>query len=754
MTGAGRAIKNQVNELGGLKSGLLGVVGAYATARGAASLFKNTIGEAMKFEASTVAVDAIFNDKAASTAYMEMVDKMAIDSPLLNSTDMLANSKGLVAMTKNLDELGKSWSIVEKLQVLDPTQGTDGATFALKEMFQGDALSMVERFGLNKKELNRIKKLAIPQQIAEINAMLDDMGVTEAAINKMGQTTLGYWAQIGERADKFKRILGESSNSKIGEVLGGIVKKLDSMDLDALARKFDAVVGNGMQKIIDFGKAIWSARKPILAVAKVVGTFAVSIGGIILAVKSIGAIGAVFAFLASPIGLAAAAITGLVLGFQALYKHSEPFRAAIDGVVGVVKGFMSAMDGEYKNAHDIMAKAGLSPEAASRVMQFARGVKDAVADVQGAFEAMSTMSPVDIAKALGLSDETIAQITGTIDTVKASFESIGQTFSSLFEAVQPGIESILGALSGFGATIVDVFVTLWGLLGPIFSGIATAFGIIGEAATIVFTNVIVPAVDLVIWAFQTLWNVAGPILELLGAAIELAFTMLQIMWDTVISPFIGFLTGEFATAVEKTTGSVDSIGAAFEFVGGIISTVAGYVKDFAGALANVKVPDWIGSIGGKIKSAGNAVNNFLGIGGPPKSRYHGQDRVPYDGYMIRAHRGERLLTRQQADMMDAMSPQLSNVIQFPRVASLDFDEKKSDGLDERYSYEGLSGGDTYNTTTTSVTNNTTAGNESSGRTPASLTVIYQGGQKLDEDEMYRFADFLAVNIISAQEAGA
>ena len=48
------------------------------------------------------------------------------------------------------------------------------------------------------------------------------------------------------------------------------------------------------------------------------------------------------AFVASPIGLIAAGITGLIFGFKTLYDNSEIFRGAIDGIVGKVKTLMSA----------------------------------------------------------------------------------------------------------------------------------------------------------------------------------------------------------------------------------------------------------------------------------------------------------------------------------------------------------------------------------------------------------------------------
>ncbi|MFJ7668409.1 hypothetical protein ACIQXI_15015 [Lysinibacillus sp. NPDC097195] len=131
VTSATKAIGAQANQLSGLKTQIAGVAGAYLGATGAVKAFNSTIGAAAQYQQSEVAVKAIFNDEQASNAYLKLVDKMAIDSPLLNSTDMLASSKTLVAMTKNVDDLGKAWSIIERLMVLDPSQGTAGAAFAL-----------------------------------------------------------------------------------------------------------------------------------------------------------------------------------------------------------------------------------------------------------------------------------------------------------------------------------------------------------------------------------------------------------------------------------------------------------------------------------------------------------------------------------------------------------------------------------------------------------------------------------------------
>lgn len=264
LSGANSSAINLVKTLGTLAA-------AYVTVAGATKLFNGTIGAAANYEASEIAIKAIFNDNKKAAKYLEMVEKKALDSPVLNSTDMMAASKGLIAMTKDVEQLEQAWSIVEKLQVLDPTQGTEGAAFALKEMWQGDNMSLTERFGLNKKESNRIKKLPIAEQNKELNKLLNKMGITEKGVAQMGSTTLGVWSQIGERAEVFFRKVGSDGNSKLNKVLTDFLATLESMDLDALARRFGDVLGSMVQGLINVISFVRENKRVFEQVFSIIG---------------------------------------------------------------------------------------------------------------------------------------------------------------------------------------------------------------------------------------------------------------------------------------------------------------------------------------------------------------------------------------------------------------------------------------------------------------------------------------------------
>ncbi|WP_336638384.1 phage tail tape measure protein [Lysinibacillus fusiformis] len=594
---------------GGLQSTLLGLASAYLTAQGAAKAFDMTIGAAARYEQAEVAVKAIFNDTKKSSAYLQMVDKMAIDSPLLNSKDMLSSSKSLVAMTKDVKELGKAWSIIERLMVLDPTQGTEGAAFALKELWQGDAVSMVERFGLNRGELNDIKKMDIPQQISELNKMLDGMGLTQKTVEAMGSTTLGFWSQIGERVEKIMRQIGNLSNSKLGDALGNVVKTFDKSEkvIDSLVKKLDTKLASLVDKAIAFGKLLWQWREPIVYV----------VGAIAAAVGTLAGVG-VIAALANPVSLIAAGIAAAVVGFKALYDNSEMFRGAIDGIVGKAKSLWSAFKTGGTGG---LISALFPPDIANQINSIVDGIKAKISGLMTAFKTGGFKGVLEML----ISPEAISAMTSRFATIK---EQVISVFTSLVEAVLPVLQ------------------TLWSTAQPILSALWDALKIVADVVMLAWNNIIAPTITFVMKTFKLMWTVIGPILELLGAAIGAAFKILRLVWDTIVGPFVAFLAGGFTQAFGAATEIVKALTPAFKTVGGWISTAAGYLKDFAAILGNIKMPDWIGKIGsGAVSWAKKLIPGK--DGGAAKSHYSGLDSVPYDGYAARLHKGERVLTARE-----------------------------------------------------------------------------------------------------------
>lgn len=595
---------------GGLQSTLIGLASAYLGAQGAAKAFNSTILAAANYEMSSVTIGALFDDAAKTKKYMQSVEKMALDSPILNSTEMYSSSKGLIAMTKDLDTLAKTWSIIERLQLLDPAQGTEGASFAMKEMFGGDAISLSSRFELPKGELNRIKKLDPAGQVVELDKMLVKMGYTQKAVNKMSETTLSQWSQITEKAQVFGRKVGEAGNTKLGDALRNINKYLEKLDVDVIAKRLGDKLGELTDKAIAFGKFVWKWREPIAYIA---GALTVAMG----ALATVGIIAA----LANPVSLIAAGIAAAAVGLKALYDNSEIFRGVIDGIVGKVKTLMS----EFKTGGTGgLINALFPPDIAAKVNSAVDGIKTKISGLMTAFKEGGFRGVLETL----ISPEAIDAILSRFATLKEQFVSV---FSSIAGYVMPVIQAF------------------WAAAQPILGALWNALKIVADVAMLAWNNILAPAITFVMKAFTMLWAVVGPIMELLGSAIGAAFAVLRLVWDTIVGPFIAFLSGVFTQAFGMATEVVKALTPVFQTLGNWISTAAGYLKSFADILGKIKVPDWIGKIGSGAVSWAKKLIPGGGNSKPDGSHYHGLDNVRYDGYRAVLHKGEAVLNRQDAE---------------------------------------------------------------------------------------------------------
>jgi hypothetical protein len=229
MSSMSRGVSGAVNGVSRLTSGLHGLVGAYAAVSGAKKIFEETIGEAAKYEQSSIVIKAMLNDEKLGKDYMKLVDKFAIDSPIMDSQAMLANSKSFLTASKDMKQLEKMWSLAERMAAIDPMQGVEGSVFALRELFSGDAISMVRRFEMPKAVMNEIKKMDLPKQLEALDEYFNSIGMTQKLIDEMGGTTLGVWAQIKESANVILRTMGMPALMKVKDFLNEIKSGMASV---------------------------------------------------------------------------------------------------------------------------------------------------------------------------------------------------------------------------------------------------------------------------------------------------------------------------------------------------------------------------------------------------------------------------------------------------------------------------------------------------------------------------------------------
>ncbi|WP_312507175.1 phage tail tape measure protein [Lysinibacillus sp.] len=708
------AVGRESGALKGLGSALAAVGGAYMVANTGAKAFQATVGAAAKYQHSALALQGMMGDLELTKEYLDLLESKAIKSPVLNSTDMLNNSKAFVGLSKSIPELEKVWDLVERVQAFSGVD-TQQAAFSTKELFQGDYVSMMDAIGLDKRELQKITKMdGLGNKINALDKLLDKMGVNQEMVEKMGSSTIGQWSQLEEKAQSFFRKIGESGNIKLGKELTRLNKVFDALSTPQFIDKMDLLLGNVIEKAINVGKFIWKWREPIAWAAGAIAAAATAFAGV-----------GIIAALANPISLIAAGIAGAAVGMKALYDNSETFRGAVDGIVGKVKELWGAFKTGGVNG---LLDAILPKDISTQIQHVIGNIRGQISTLKYAFQTGGIGGVADL-----LFGE------GTFEAVTAKFNEIKTFITDKITEMQPGFERLKGVFSSVWGTISSVFSTVWNsVLKPGLASLWDAFQILGNVAVVVFNNVIAPGLKFAAALFSTLWSVAGPVLSLLGSAVRVTFAVLKVVWDTILLPLTKFITGALKNAFTVFTDAVNVVGGAFSWVGGVIDTIASKISSFADAIKNVKLPDWVTK---GVSATVNLVGKAIGAK-PDGSHYHGLREVARNGYLASLHKGETVLPRQEAALYRSIvSPGSS-------LASTLFDRPNTDpqrpfDIDYPSSLEQRS---THNSTV----NNTTNIRESKGNNGVATFEININMNGVGAGEQVD-ADILAAHIVTQIE---
>ena len=636
------------------------------------------MGEAMKYLAPIA--NALGWKLEESSAAMMTVADAGIKGSMGGqafATSLARLAKPTKPMAKAMDKLGMSFFDAQgDMKSLPQVVGE--VEKATKKMTQEQRSSLLTTlFGA---QAYKHWAVLLEKGSGELQRVTTELENADGAASRMATTMMdnlgGDWNLLIAGAMEAAYVIYE----KFQPALRGVTQALTT---------FIGKVPAAIDKLIEFSK-------PFVPLAKAIGIAVLAVGSFFAMVGTFKLIGAALMFLINPVGFAIAAITGIVLAFQHFYKTSEPFRKGVEGIVGAFKGLFAILSdnnqkgsdimraaglditqirgihnfgktvktafgkvkavfgsvakifgGEHKGAIDVLEGAGFSEKQVDAIRAFGYGLKGAFDRIKTVFDGIGTLmsggGSSDLLAALGFSPAAIASIQTFVEMVKTKVGEFVTFLAAKWEAIKPGIITLLTAFASLKDTAISIFTTLWGVLSPIFGAVMNALRIVADVAVMAFTNIIVPAVKFAISYFQMLWKIVGPILSLLGSAIGVAFEILRIAWETILKPVANFLTTIFKAAFEGLEPVIKNIGGMFEFFGGIIEKIAGWFDTFTSALSKFKVPSWLSKLGGggTVKFESNETTS----GG--KSNYHGIDYVPYDGYQARLHRGESVVTAQE-----------------------------------------------------------------------------------------------------------
>ena len=191
---------------------------------------------------------ALLNSKAAGSALYDYVSAYAKVSAL--GREDIANAvTAYSAYTKNADQLERMIKLTERLYAKDPTQGAEGAVFAMRELLSGDTMSIKDRFNMSGFSGETIRNFAntgdIEGMLDYVDQMFNRFGATQEVVdaNFDNLTT-----QTNIFTSNLKTAIAESATPAM-ETLAGTMRRLNA-EMDAGKYQPDEHPFTGLARMI------------------------------------------------------------------------------------------------------------------------------------------------------------------------------------------------------------------------------------------------------------------------------------------------------------------------------------------------------------------------------------------------------------------------------------------------------------------------------------------------------------------------
>lgn len=182
--------------------------------------------------------------------------------------------------------------------------------------------------------------------------------------------------------------------------------------------------------------------------------------------------------------------------------------------------------------------------------------------------------------------------------VKTTFDAIGQTISLVWNnVIKPALDGMSWLIENI---VIPVLKTLWDVQ-------VAVWGAIGDVISFAWNNVIKPTYDLMTTVVN---NVLIPGFNLLSSVVTTVWnaisTAISFAWNSVIQPAYQGVKSGFQTVIDFFNGAKNTIGGVFSGIGNTISgaftTAFNAVKslwnDTVGGFG-FEVPSWVPFVGGK-----------------------------------------------------------------------------------------------------------------------------------------------------------
>lgn len=211
--------------------------------------------------------------------------------------------------------------------------------------------------------------------------------------------------------------------------------------------------------------------------------------------------------------------------------------------------------------------------------------------------------------------------------VEAAMQVIGQVVTQVITDLTPVIQSI-----------GEAFSAAWSLVQTVWAWASAFFQAIFQSIVVIFT----PFAPIISGFFQGAWIIIQSIWNVAVSFFQTVFDLITGVFSTIDA----VLSGDFQDAWESIQGIFEGVFGFFSTVGqNAVEGIKGGIAAVWGGLVSFVQGLWDGIKSIFVINASDVKNNT----GSDGSHAGGMDYVPYNNYVANLHRGEMVLTADEAD---------------------------------------------------------------------------------------------------------
>lgn len=247
----------------------------------------------------------------------------------------------------------------------------------------------------------------------------------------------------------------------------------------------------------------------------------------------------------------------------------------------------------------------------------------------------------------------IENIANIIDSFKnnanAAWDAISAKIQEVVAYVQPYVETAMQVIGQVVTQVItdltpviqsigEAFSAAWSLVQTVWAWASAFFQAIFQSIVVIFT----PFAPIISGFFQGAWIIIQSIWNVAVSFFQTVFDLITGVFSTIDA----VLSGDFQSAWESIQGIFDGAFGFFSTVGqNVVEGIKGGIAAVWGGLVSFVQGLWDGIKSIFVINASDVKNNT----GSDGSHAGGMDYVPYNNYVANLHRGEMVLTSDEAD---------------------------------------------------------------------------------------------------------